>query len=208
VNQQINLYQKGSLRQIPFFPLMSMLSAAGVAALAMLIIYGFAWQRVVSAERELLVVARQENTSVQRLQSLKPMIDSLTGERSWPEQLADTLRQLQERQAVLSLVQGASRSETLGFSRHLRALARQDVEGIWLTSVRLSANGNDTRLEGRAIRAELVPLFIHKLTAEPPFATQRFTVFRIDGSTETEKPVFLFSVGTNDLLVAAAGPIQ
>jgi len=201
--QQINLYQPEFLPQTDLFPVSFMLWAAGIVIVAMSAIYGFAWQGVGVAEKELQIVSQQELAAIRRLENLNPLFSSLSGERSWPEQLDDALQNLQERQAVLTLVQGATRSETQGFSRHLRALARQDVDGIWLTHIVLTALDNGTRLEGRALRAELIPLYVQDLTATPPFAAQRFNRFRIDAAVDDGDYALYFSMDTENLLAAA-----
>ncbi len=204
MTQQINLYQAQFRPQAHLFSPSFMFRAAGIALLAMAVLHGFAWQRVASTEAELQIVALQESAAIERLKNLKPLIAAVTGERSWSEQLDDALQSLQERQAVLSLVQGATIDETQGFSRHLRALARQRVEGIWLTHIVLSAMGDTASLEGRALRAELIPLYVQDLSDHPPFATQRFNNFRIDTPPDDTDQALHFSMDTEDSLTASA----
>lgn len=202
MNQQINLYQAQFQPQSRVIPAWFMLQATGILLLAMLLTYGFAQQRISGIEQELEVVARQESAALERLQNIGPLIKAVTGEKNWSEQLDDSLRMLAERQAVLNLIQGTTLGDTLGFSRHLRALARQDVEGVWLTSLALSAQGDKTRLEGRAIRAELIPVYVQDVTAETPFAEQRFHRFRIDNPADDNEAALHFSMNSDALLVA------
>ncbi|MGI9202944.1 MAG: hypothetical protein ACR2Q3_02970 [Woeseiaceae bacterium] len=202
MNQQINLYQPQFQPQTQIFPAWFMLQATGILLFAMLLLYGFAQQRIAGIEQELEVVTRQESAANERLQNIGPLIKAVTGEKNWSEQLDDSLRMLAERQAVLNLIQGTTLGDTVGFSRHLRALARQDVEGVWLTSLTLSAQGDKTRLEGRAIRAELIPVYVQDVTAETPFAEQRFHRFRIDNPADDNESVLHFSMNSDALLVA------
>ena len=115
---------------------------------------------------------------------------------------------LAERQAVLNLIQGSTLGDTKGFSRHLRALARQKVDGLWLTRIVLSALGDKTTLEGRAIRAELIPLYVQGLTLETPFAEQGFHRFQIDNPIDDEETALLFSMDSDVLLAADTGGAQ
>ncbi|MDH3533305.1 MAG: hypothetical protein OEO82_10270 [Gammaproteobacteria bacterium] len=200
MNQQINLYQVQYRPQMRIFPAGFMLKATGIALFAMLVLFGFAQQRIDGIEQELEIVARQEAVALERLQSVGPLINAVTGETNWSQQLDDSLRMLAERQAVLNLIQGSALGDTQGFSRHLRALARQDIEGIWLTHIALSALGDKTRLEGRAIRAELIPLYVQDLTAEAPFAEQRFHHFQIDSPVDDEGSALKFSMDSEILL--------
>ncbi|MDH3547504.1 MAG: hypothetical protein OEN22_10410 [Gammaproteobacteria bacterium] len=206
MNQQINLYQVQYRPQTRMFPALFMLKATGVALIAMLLFYGFAQQHLNSIEQELAIVTRQESVALERLERVGPLINAMTGETNWSQQLDDSLRMLQERQAVLNLIQGSTLGDTKGFSRHLRALARQDIEGIWLTHIVLSALGDKTRLEGRAIRAELIPLYVQDLTDEEPFAKQRFQRFQIDSPPEDDEETALkFSMDSEILLASDIG---
>jgi len=200
MNQQINLYQSQYRPQTRMFPAGFMLQATGVLLFAMLLIYGFAQQRVDGIEQELEVVTRLESVAHERLQNVGPLINAVTGETNWAEQLDNSLQMLAERQAVLSLIQGSTLGDNKGFSRHLRALARQDTEGLWLTHIALSALGDKTRLEGRAIRAELIPLYVQDLTAEAPFAKQRFHRFQIDDPVDDDDTALRFSMDSEILL--------
>jgi hypothetical protein len=205
MNQQINLYQIQYRPQTRMFPAGFMLQATGVLLFAMLLIYGFAQQRVDGIEQELEVVTRLESVAHERLQNVGPLINAVTGETNWAEQLDNSLQMLAERQAVLSLIQGSALGDNKGFSRHLRALARQDIEGVWLTHIALSALGDKTRLEGRAIRAELIPLYVQDLTAEPPFAKQRFHRFQIDDPLDDDDTALRFSMDSDILLAGDLG---
>ncbi len=132
------------------------------------------------------------------------MINNVTGEKNWAEQLDDSLRLLAERQAALNLIQGSSLGDTQGFSRHLRALSRQDIDGLWLTHIALSAMGDKTRLEGRAIRAELIPIYVQGLASQPPFAKQRFHHFQIDSPADGGETAVSFAMDSDVLLAADA----
>ncbi len=208
MNQQINLYQVQFRPRTRMFPAWFMLQATGILAFGMLLTTLFAQHSVTGIEQELAVVARQESVALERLQNIGPLINAVTGEKNWSEQLDDSLRMLAERQAVLNLIQGSTLGDTNGFSRHLRALAHQDIDGLWLTHIVLSALGDKTRLEGRAIRAELIPLYVQGLTAEAPFAEQRFHRFQIDSPAEDEGTALLFSMDSDVLLAADSGMIQ
>ncbi len=194
MKQQINLYLPEFRPETNAFQSMFIVQAAGILLVALMLIYVFARQGVAGIDQELEIVARQEVVALERLQSVGPLITSITGEQSWAEQLDDAARMLAERQAALNLIQGTRLGDTDGFSRHLRALARQDLDGIWLTHIVLSATGDQTRLEGRAIRAELIPLYVQDLTSEPAFAAQRFHRFEIDNPPDDGESALVFSM--------------
>jgi len=200
IDQQINLYRPEFRPETNTFQSNFIFQAAGILIIALLLMYGFARQEVSGVGDELEIVVRQETVALERLQNIRPLITAVTGEQSWSAQLEEAARTLAERQAVLNMIQGTSLGDTKGFSRHLRALARQDVDGIWITHVVLSALGDKTRIDGRAVRAELIPLYVQDLTAEPAFAQQRFHRFQIDNPVNQEETALTFSMDSQVLL--------
>jgi hypothetical protein len=60
-----------------------------------------------------------------------------------------------------------------GHSAYFSALARQTVNGLWLTGLTISGTG-DIGIEGRTLRAELVPQLILRLSKEPAFQGKSF----------------------------------
>ena len=103
---------------------------------------------------------------------------------------------------MLGLVQGSTLGDTLGFSRYLGSLARQDTEGLWLTQIQLSALGDKNQLQGKALRAELVATYLQNLTEEPAFSAQRFNQFQIDGPEQTRAGIVTFSMNSEAQLDA------
>lgn len=204
MNQQINLYHARFRPQTRMFPAWFLLQATAIVVFGMLLTYVFAQQRVDAIEQEIEIVARQEAAVLERLENIGPLINAVTGETNWAEQLDESLRMLAERQAVLNLIQGSTLGDTKGFSRHLRALSRQDLDGLWLTHIALSAMGDKTRLEGHAIRAELIPLYVQGLASEAPFAEQRFHHFQIDNPASKGETALSFSMDSDVLLTADA----
>ena len=205
MNQQINLYLLEFRPETNAFRSRFMLQAASVFVIALVLSYAVAHREISAVGSELKIVALQEAAALDRLQNIRPLITSITGERSWSEQLDEVSRTLAERQSLLSLMQGNTLGDTKGFSRHLRALARQQIDGIWLTRIQLSPEGDGTRLEGHAIRAELVPLYVQELTAEPAFARQRFNRFQIDNPVDETQTALTFSMRSQATMAANDG---
>ncbi len=201
MHQQINFYRAEFLSQQRAFGANTMLIACGAIVLTMLLAYAFAAQKMAGIETELQIVNQQEVAAIERLEQLRPIVFAAGGERAWADRLDDATRALEEKQLVLGLVQGSKLGDTQGFSRYLRSLARQDFDELWLTRIRLSSLSNRNRLEGKALRAELVATYLQSLAAEPPFAKQRFHQLQIDGA-EDGSGVVTFSMSSDDHLVA------
>ncbi len=205
MRQQINFYNAEFSAGPKIFGAATLLIGCGVILLAMALTYVFAERQASGIASKLQIVRNQEKAAIERLQNLRPTITAVSGEKTWAERLEEATHSLREKQLVLSLVQGSTLGDTQGFSRHLRSLALRDTDGLWLTHISLSALGDKTRLEGKALRAELVPAYLQSLAEEEPFATQRFYQFQIDGSEEPTGGIVTFSMkGEEELLAGGA----
>jgi len=204
MRQQINFYNAEFSAGPQIFGAATLLIVCGVIMLAMVLTYVFAARQASGISSDLQIVRNQEKVAIERLQNLRPTITALGGDQNWSERLEEATRLLREKQLVLSLVQGSTLGDTRGFSSHLRSLSLRDTDGLWLTHISLSALGDKTRLEGKALRAELVPAYLQSLAEEPPFATQRFQQFQIEGSEKPNGGIVTFSMYTETQLLAGA----
>jgi hypothetical protein len=204
MRQQINFYNAEFSAGPKIFGAATLLIGCGVILLAMALSYAFALRQQSGITSELKIVRNQETAAIKRLENLRPTITAVGGDQNWSERLEEATRALREKQLVLSLVQGSTLGATQGFSGHLISLARRDTDGLWLTHIRLSGLGDKTRLEGKALRAELVPAYIQSLAEEPPFATQRFHQLQIEGSEDPTDSIVTFSMSNEAGLLADA----
>ena len=103
----------------------------------------------------------------------------------------------QSLRALRDLEGGHSRSAT-SYSTLLTALARQDLEGVWLTRIEFARGGDSISLEGRTLRAEDVPRFFRQLGQEASFRNRQFQ--RLEVGPPLDSSVGLaFSVSTEDV---------
>jgi hypothetical protein len=202
MHQQINFYEGEFRSEAQFFGATTLMVTCGTLVLAMLLVYVFAAHKVAGLENELQLVIQREITTLERLEEIRPVINATGGGRSWSDRLDEAARTLEDKQLVLGLVQGSTLGDTLGFSRYLGSLARQDTEGLWLTQIQLSALGDKNQLQGKALRAELVATYLQNLTEEPAFSAQRFNQFQIDGPEQTRAGIVTFSMNSEAQLDA------
>ena len=202
MHQQINFYQSGFRFVQQLFGAKTLLISSGVIILGMLVTYGFAQYKQSSVAGELQIVSNLEKAAAERLQKFGSTIAAVGGEKNLTERLEDATLLLREKELVFSLVRGSTLGDAQGFSRYLRSLARRDTDDLWLTHISLSALGDKTRLQGKALRAELVPAYLQSLAEEPPFAEQRFHQLQIDGPEELTGRTVTFSMTSDTELLA------
>jgi MSHA biogenesis protein MshI len=175
MKQRINLYQ-AEFRE-PDIALPADHIFMGVGGLLLLIVLGSAGLAVANA----FGGARAEALKAE-VQALKQANEQMSGRvqgRSVNQRLVadatEASRQLQARRDILQLVERTEqRRDTVYFSELLAGLARQHVDGMWLSRIEISANGRDVYLEGSTVDAKRVPQFVGNLSREEAYAGREF----------------------------------
>lgn len=169
MKQQINLYQEQLRpRQEPFSAL-SMTVAFSVFLVVLAAIYVFASGQLSRVEERMLSIDTE-------LQALRGQLEVLV--RQFPEQKQSKLltteiarlnRELEKRRAISQALEKHALNDSRVFSALLESLARQHVQGTWLTHVSISEGGESFSFEGHTWSSELVPAYIRQLSEEKPF---------------------------------------
>ena len=182
MSQQINLFNPIFLKQKKIFTALHMVQTLGmVAAGALLLaVYGAvktsqlaqhaeAGKAALAAAETRLAKATAEFPPRQKSKDVEAEVARMQGE----------LKSLRE---VKSVLERGELGNTAGYSEYWRALARQSVNGVWLTGVTVVGAGREIGLEGRALQPEQVPGYIQRLTREAVLQGKTF------GSLEISRP--------------------
>jgi hypothetical protein len=70
------------------------------------------------------------------------------------------------RRSTLDALNAGELGNTAGFSEFFAAFGRQAAPGVWLTSFTIGDAGNALTVHGRALQAELVPMYLRTLNNE------------------------------------------
>lgn len=198
MKQQINLYQAEF--QQPDIALSADHIFLGAGALLLLIVLssvGLAISNTLAGDRLVSV-----KTEVEALKQANAQMDSRLQNRSVDQNLAasatEASRQLQARQEILQLVERTEqRQDSVYFSELLAGLARQHVDGMWLSRIDISANGRDMYLEGSTLDAKRVPEFVGNLSREQAYTGREFRKVVIKRN-ETNDSLLDFVLTTGD----------
>jgi Tfp pilus assembly protein PilN len=166
VSQQINLFNPLFLKQKKYFSLLTMLQALGLLLLGIVAFYGFAlWQDSI-LRRQALESGYVYEQQKQRFAKVTAELNPEKREAEIERDLKGVEEAIAARRALLRQLQTGAMGNAAGYSDYLRALARQTVPGLWLTSIQIVEGGDQLALSGRAIHADLIPVLIRKLKAE------------------------------------------
>ena len=105
--------------------------------------------------------------------------------------------ELKSRSEVVAVLEGGALGNTTGYSEYLRAFARQSIEGLWLTGFSITGAGHRVVIEGRTLRADLVPDYLQKLNREQIIQGSTFAEMQMrqpardNGDKKTAEPAYL-----------------
>jgi hypothetical protein len=177
VSQQINLFNPVFLQQKKIFSARMMAGAllvlfVGVAALQL---YG---------KLRLQGLQKQADAGAARLAQKQARLASVAAEFA-PRQknpaldaeLLDAEHQLAALRDISGVLERGELGNRQGYAEYFRALARQHVDGLWLTGV--SIGGVDIGVRGRALDPQRVPGYLNRLTSEPIMRGKAFGSLQI-----------------------------
>lgn len=110
------------------------------------------------------------------------------------DEIARVEEQLRLRRSLLGGMQSGVGGNVEGFSPYLSALARQTMNGVWLTAVEVGSPTGELVLKGRALDSDLVPAYLRQLNREPLFNGRTVSELRLAAKSEPAKRYIEFSL--------------
>lgn len=172
MSQQINLISPLLLKKRYAFGLREMGVGLGVVLAAALAWSGVLTYRANTLEKEAVQLESQQAIAQQELDQLgaaatRPASALLSG------RVKAVQAQVAQREALLASMSRTIESTSTGFSSRLRALAQSSTEGVWLNGFTLSPDY--VALEGSALNAGLVTIYMDRLGKQAAFSGMKFT---------------------------------
>jgi hypothetical protein len=179
VSQQINLFNPVFLQQKKIFSARTMGGALlvlfiGVAALDMV-----GKLRLQGLQKQADAGAAQLAKKQARLASVAAEFAPRQKDPAVDAELAEAESQLAALRDVSGVLARGELGNTQGYAEYFRALARQHVDGLWLTGVSIAGAGVDIGVRGRALDPQRVPGYLNRLTAEPIMRGKAFGSLQI-----------------------------
>jgi hypothetical protein len=200
VSQQINLFNPNLLQTKKVFTAAKMAQALAllVAGMCALAVYGN--QRSAALQKQAEAGARQLEQTQARLASVNSDFVPRHKSADVATQVAEAEAHLAALQRVSGVLERGELGNTEGFAEYFKALARQNVDGLWLTGLSIAAGGGDIGVAGRAVEATLLPGYLGRLTREPALQGKAF------GSLQINQPAPVTTVGADGKEGTAPAP--
>jgi hypothetical protein len=210
--QQVNLYEPILRDDQKVFSATAICVGLGAVAVALVAISAFSEWRTRSLDRQLLGLHAQETTQKRFVAQANAIVDLAESHDTIEQHLKAMALDLSRRQQALHYLSGAALMGTSdgvpahrGFVGRMTALARQQIDGLWLTGATFVSGSGALELSGSAVRADLVPIYLQRLAGEPAIAGTKLRSIDI---RQPKKPIgtqIEFTVSTATLDEAKAG---
>jgi len=164
--QQINLFNELFEEQTQRFTARTMAIGAGALVLGLAGVGVYNSMRLADLQREAAAGAARLDKAQKRLASVNAEFAPRRQDPKLDGELADANAQLDALHRVSDTIKGGDLGNTQGYAEYFRALARQRVEGLWLTGVSVGGAGRDIGVRGRTLDPALVPGFLGRLRNE------------------------------------------
>lgn len=198
MKQQVNLYQPIFRKERRVFSARAMLASVGVVLAGLLLIYGYAHWQMYELRAELGRLEAQRRAATERLTGLEGVIPARGKSQLLEAEIGRLERELDRKRRVAAALEGGALGNTEGFSSYLTGLARQRVDGLWLTGLRISEGGERLILAGRALSPERVPVLVQRLAGESAFAGLHFNTLDMERTDDGARAGIEFVLGTVD----------
>lgn len=179
MSQQINLYNPIFLKQEKYFSTKAIGQAFALVVAGLAAFYAFALVQTRSAEGLLAQTRAQVTQQRDRFVAVAPKFTPAARSKVLEAELVRVEKEVKTRRDTLNALSTGELGNTTGFSEFLAALARQTVQGVWLTGIVIGESGKDLRIDGRALRPELVPAYLKALNEEPVMRGREVTEMKV-----------------------------
>ena len=201
--QQVNLYEPIFREDRKLFSATAIGIGLGVVAAGLMAITGFDGWRVRSLDRQLAAVHAQEAARKKLVAEANAIVDLAGSHETIENHLKAMAIDLGRRQQALRYLRGGDASgagdgvpEHLGFVGRMTALARQQVDGLWLTGATFVSGSGSFQLTGGAVSADLVPIYLQRLASEPAIAGTKLQTIEIRQPAKPARAEIEFTVSS------------
>lgn len=198
--QQINLYQDSIRTRREYLGAGQVLVAASVLLAVLLLISGGQWWWIKRSGVALSALRQQQQQLNQSIDKLSNTLAASSNDHALKAEISEKEAELKARHDIMQALSGKQFGNTRGFAAQFTGLAKQHVQGVWLTALYIHAGGTKLDLQGKTYAPELVPQYLQRLAKESSFKGIEFQTFLMQRekksaqvefdlrSTEKDKP--------------------
>jgi Tfp pilus assembly protein PilN len=205
MEQQINLYQPILGAEKRLFSARA--SGIGLCLLALCLggLGAFGVWRTGRVERSITQLEQRQAAELARVEQAGAALQPGRSLAELQAQAKELAADIAARERALDLVRQGAASPATGFAARLEALARRQIDGLWLHTIVVGSGDGRLALRGDALDPNLVPAYLAALAEEHALAGVRFDKLAMRRAKPQEAPAQLvFELGAPGLKFPAA----
>lgn len=179
MSQQINLVNASLRKQKDILSSASMVRAVGGFLLLLCLISGYLFQLTHKLEAERADWAKRAEDAKTSMTQVSQQFPPRQPSTMLQAEIKNVEEKIQSRDRVFDVLKSGAVGKSQGLSGLLQAFARQSVNGLWLTGITVNGAGDQMRIAGNALSADLIPQYITRLSAEQALRGRNFTAFQV-----------------------------
>jgi cell division protein FtsB len=179
MRQQINLYQQGLIdRPAPLAGRQAGLLLV-LSLLFVLVLGGYGYWRGIALEPQRAELEQRQQQMRTRIADLEQQFPIRQSSPLLQQRVTRLEQELKDLEQTLDFVLKREQGRNTEMLASLEGLAQRQHAGLWLNQIRLSRQGYDVELTGRAFSPELVPDYLQWLSDEGVFSGLIFSRLRL-----------------------------
>ncbi len=182
--QQINLYQSDLQKKKARLSSQRLLIAMASVSGLMLVLSLLYVLQLRQLEAKLATTQAAQAAKMAQLKTLQAQLQARHKNKQLQAEVDALIHEINRRQKIMKVLGEQRFGNIEGFSEHVSGLARQRIDGLWLTEVRISQGGASLGMKGQALKAELLPRYLQRLSTETVFTGKAFKTLSISRNHE------------------------
>ena len=172
--QQVNLYQDELKTQKLKYSASMLLQISVVLVVVLSAVTGFSYFQLQQHQISLAEHQQKQKVAMADLQTIQSELALRKKDTALARRIVLKTKELSNKQKVLNILSRDEFGNTKGFIEHVSGLARQRIDGLWLTKIRIASGGTDISLNGTTSKPSLLPKFLQRLSSEKAFSGTEF----------------------------------
>lgn len=172
--QQVNLYQDELKKQKINYSALILTQLSVILIVAFSLFAGFRYFQLQQHQTSLVEQQQKQKMVMADLQKIQAELSLRKKDAALAKRLIERTKELANKQKVLGILSRDEFGNTAGFIEHISGLARQRIDGLWLTQIRIAGGGTDVTLQGSTSKPSLLPKYLQRLSAEKVFTGTEF----------------------------------
>lgn len=195
--QYVNLFQKDTGWKTRILKTRGSLAALLWLVAGLLLLSWYNDWRLQRAEAEASSVAAEYADRIATLATAGATYRTRDDYRKLRQRVKDLTELIARQDVVLERMQTTTPGAAAEVSVRLAALARAQVDGVWLTQLEIETAPSRIRLAGVAMAPELLPRYLRRLRGEPSSGVHRLSNLTVDRAVNDERAALAGAVGFN-----------